>query len=211
MKSMNFIRILGVVTVLAGAASAQTERNERTGTDAGKGQQVNDSNPPGTPPGTPTKVPVSRDERGWRQTQEEADAARRSEGARKEKARNLVEDEYWIPARTDLPDRDAMRDGDANRNGRNLTAQDAGTSVGDREIARQTRRAVVSDKSLSTAAHNVKIISRGGTVTLKGRVDNEAEKQNIAEKTAAIVGAENVVNKLTVKTPRKSKSYGGNP
>lgn len=192
MKISSFIRVLAVATVMAGAASAETERNERTGTDDGRGQRENDSTPPGTPPGSPTVIPVNRDERGWRQTQGEADK-RKSDWATKEKTKGAVEREDW---------RDAMREGETDRNGRKLTAQDAGTSAGDREIARQTRRAVVQDETLSIAAHNVKIITRGGKVTLKGRVNNEAEKASIAEKAAAIVGPENVVNKLTIKTPK---------
>jgi hypothetical protein len=41
---------------------------------------------------------------------------------------------------------------------------------------RLIRAAIHKDKSLSTYAHNVKIITQGGKVTLKGPIHSEAEK-----------------------------------
>lgn len=41
---------------------------------------------------------------------------------------------------------------------------------------REIRRVVMNDKSLSTYAHNVKIIAPNGKVTLKGTVHTEDEK-----------------------------------
>lgn len=217
-KLSSLIRGLAVTTVMSGAALAAGQSDPRGTTDDGGGTPTRnyEATPPGNPtttPGSPTTIPENPGEHGWRQTQEEFDALpdarpsrekRKSDGATKKKTKDLVEGEDWTPAKSDLPDRDAMREGETDRKGRKLTAQDAGTSFADREIARQTRRAVVSDDTLSTAAHNVKIISRGGKVTLKGRVDSEVEKNSIVEKATAIVGAENVVNKMTVKA-RKSK------
>jgi osmotically-inducible protein OsmY len=63
----------------------------------------------------------------------------------------------------------------------------------------QIRKAIVADKSLSTYAHNVKVVSQNGRVTLKGTVHTEAEKSNIEAKACAVAGAENVVNNITVK------------
>jgi len=45
---------------------------------------------------------------------------------------------------------------------------------------------VVSDKSLSIAAHNVKIISRDGMVTLRGTVKSDDEKKSIEDKATEI-------------------------
>jgi len=56
----------------------------------------------------------------------------------------------------------------------------------------------MSDKSLSTSAHNVKVISQHGNVTLKGTVRSEEEKKAIQDKAASVAGASNVVNDLTV-------------
>jgi len=72
-------------------------------------------------------------------------------------------------------------------------------------MTQQIRRAIIKNKALSTYAHNVKIISRAGSVTLKGPVRTEDEK-NIIEKAAAkVAGKDMVSNELTVepKEPKK--------
>jgi osmotically-inducible protein OsmY len=68
----------------------------------------------------------------------------------------------------------------------------------DRNTTKQIRSAIFKDKSLSTYAHNIKIITQDGKVTLKGPVRTEEEKAGIAAKAAAVVGAENVTNQLEV-------------
>ena len=85
-----------------------------------------------------------------------------------------------------------------------------GQSSKDRELTRKIRRAVVSDKSLSTNAHNVKIIVRNGVVTLRGPVRAEEEKNAINAKAAQIVGASNVKDEITVmpKSWRDRRIYG---
>jgi len=55
------------------------------------------------------------------------------------------------------------------------------------------------DKSLSTYAHNVKIITQNGQVTLKGPVRSEGEKQAIETKATEVAGANKVTNDLNVK------------
>jgi osmotically-inducible protein OsmY len=65
------------------------------------------------------------------------------------------------------------------------------------------RKAIVADRSLSTDAHNVKVISRDGVVTLRGPVRSESEKSAVEAKAADVVGASNVKNELTVKTNTK--------
>jgi hyperosmotically inducible periplasmic protein len=82
---------------------------------------------------------------------------------------------------------------DANR------ADQQGMSENDREITRKIRKAVIADKSLSTYAHNVKIISRNGVVTLKGPVRSDQEKNAIDSAATQIAGAVNVKDELTVK------------
>ncbi len=69
----------------------------------------------------------------------------------------------------------------------------------DREITQQIRHSIMSDKSLSTYAHNVKIITQNGQVTLKGPVRSEDEKRAIEAKAAEIAGASKVTNELNVK------------
>jgi osmotically-inducible protein OsmY len=64
-------------------------------------------------------------------------------------------------------------------------------------ITRDIRRALIKDKSLSIAAHNVTIITKGGKVTLKGRVDTAAEKQTVESAASNVAGAGNVDDQLT--------------
>ncbi|EHJ46421.1 transport-associated protein [Solidesulfovibrio carbinoliphilus subsp. oakridgensis] len=83
-----------------------------------------------------------------------------------------------------------------------MNADKQGNQKADTEITRQIREAVTDDKSLSTYAHNVKIITKNGKVFLKGPVRTAEERTNIGEKAAAVAGAENVTNSLTI-APKK--------
>ena len=68
----------------------------------------------------------------------------------------------------------------------------------DRELARQVRKAIMADKSLSTYAHNVKIIAANGTVTLRGPVRSEDEKTVVETKAKGVTGVGGVRNEMTV-------------
>jgi hyperosmotically inducible protein len=68
----------------------------------------------------------------------------------------------------------------------------------DREISRKIRRSIVKDKSLSTYAHNIKIITRGGAVTLRGPVRSAEEKKAVEGKAAAVAGEANVKSEIQV-------------
>lgn len=83
------------------------------------------------------------------------------------------------------------------------TADNAKNGTSDRELMRQIRRDVVSDKSLSTYAHNVKIVSQGGKVTLKGAVHTEEEKKTIEELARKRAGEGNVTDEISVKGDNK--------
>lgn len=85
-----------------------------------------------------------------------------------------------------------------DRNQNEPTADQQKENSNDRELARQIRRAIVKDKSLSTDAHNVKIIAQNGSVTLKGAVKSDEEKQAIESKATEIAGAGKVSNELQV-------------
>ena len=80
------------------------------------------------------------------------------------------------------------------------TADQQSSAKTDRELTAQIRKAIVADKSLSLYAHNVKIITKGGSVTLKGPVKSDDEKQQIASKAAEVAGGpDKIDNQLTVK------------
>ena len=79
------------------------------------------------------------------------------------------------------------------------TADQQKENLPDRELTRQIRRSIVQDKSLSTYAHNVKVISQNGTVTLKGPVRSDEEKTAVEAKAAEIAGKDKVTSQLEVK------------
>ena len=79
------------------------------------------------------------------------------------------------------------------------TAEQQGENQADRDLARKIRKSITDDKSLSTYAHNIKVIARGGTVMLKGPVRSEEEKAAIEAKAVEVAGAANVKNEITVK------------
>jgi hyperosmotically inducible periplasmic protein len=79
--------------------------------------------------------------------------------------------------------------------------QGAGTSSAktDRETTAKIRKAIIADKDLSTYAHNVKVITTNGSVTLKGPVKSEDEKQKVASAAASVTSSDKITNELTVK------------
>lgn len=86
------------------------------------------------------------------------------------------------------------------------TAEQQGASRTDLETSRQIRKAIVGDKTLSTYAHNIKVITRNGQVTLKGPVRSSEEQAAVQAKAAEVAGPANVVNQTAVvasKTPTK--------
>ena len=89
-----------------------------------------------------------------------------------------------------------------------VTADQQKENAADRDLTKKIRQAVVGDKSLSSYAHNVKIVSQNGQVTLKGPVRSEQEKTTIEGKATEIAGAGKVTNEITVTAadaPKKPK------
>jgi hyperosmotically inducible protein len=68
----------------------------------------------------------------------------------------------------------------------------------DLAITANIRKAVVDDKALSLNAHNVKIITSAGIVTLRGPVKSEQEKQSIEAKAKQVVGVTRIDNQLEI-------------
>jgi osmotically-inducible protein OsmY len=79
------------------------------------------------------------------------------------------------------------------------TADNQASAKSDRLTTQKIRKAIMADKSLSTYAHNVKIITVDGAVTLKGPVKSDDEKQKVASEAASVVSADKITNDLTVK------------
>lgn len=82
------------------------------------------------------------------------------------------------------------RDNSANE----VTADQQKVNASDRDLTKKIRQSVMADKSLSTYAHNIKIISQNGAVTLKGPVKSNDEKRALVAKAVAVTGS---VGKVT--------------
>lgn len=78
------------------------------------------------------------------------------------------------------------------------TSGDQSNNKADLAITQAIRKAVVADKALSTNAHNVKIITTNGVVTLRGPVNSPEEKETIATKAKQVAGVKSVDNKLEI-------------
>lgn len=80
------------------------------------------------------------------------------------------------------------------------TADQQKENTTDRKMAQDIRKSIVSDKSLSTYAHNVKVIVQNGAVTLNGPVKSEDEKAAVEAKAKEVAGSTPIQNNLTVAT-----------
>jgi hyperosmotically inducible protein len=78
------------------------------------------------------------------------------------------------------------------------TADNASNGAADRDVMQKIRKAVMDDGSLSTNAHNCKIVAQDGTITLVGPVASEAERAKVEQIATANAGDRKVVNQLEV-------------
>ena len=96
------------------------------------------------------------------------------------------------------PDNSAVNKRDQNSGA--VTADQQKANATDRNLTKEIRQSVMADKSLSTYAHNVKIISQNGVVTLKGPVKSDEERKAIVAKAVAVTGsADRVTDQMSVK------------
>jgi hyperosmotically inducible periplasmic protein len=107
-----------------------------------------------------------------------------------------------VPLRA-LQDPPPAADNSKSNKDQSPTADDQKMNPADRELTKKIRASIHQDKSLSTYAHNIKIIAQSGKVTLKGPVRSEDEKANIAAKAVAVAGEGNVDNQLEVAPPKQ--------
>lgn len=87
-----------------------------------------------------------------------------------------------------------MRD----RNSMHLTPGNQSESAQDVQITKQIRQALIADKSLSTNAKNIKVMTINGVVTLRGPVLNATEREAILNKLKSMQGVLRVENQLEV-------------
>ena len=66
------------------------------------------------------------------------------------------------------------------------------------EVTAGIRRAVVEDSSLSTSAHNIKIVTNGNVVTLRGPVESAEEKKRVESLAVKAATGKQVRNELSI-------------
>jgi osmotically-inducible protein OsmY len=76
----------------------------------------------------------------------------------------------------------------------------------DADITRQIRQAIVKEKAVSHYAHNVKVVTQDGVVTLRGPVRSEQEKDAVQAIAVRVAGESNVKNELEVVPPQKGSN-----
>lgn len=96
------------------------------------------------------------------------------------------------------PDNSKANSNSVNSTDSMSTAEGQKNDPADISLTRRIRKSVIADKSLSTYAHNVKIVAVNGAVTLNGVVRDSHEKSVIEAKAQAIAGRGNVTDDLTI-------------
>jgi hyperosmotically inducible periplasmic protein len=97
------------------------------------------------------------------------------------------------------PAADNTKVNERDRSQNEPTADQQKDNRSDRDITQQIRQSIMKDKSLSTYAHNVKIITQHGQVTLKGPVRSEDEKRTVEAKANEVAGESKVTSELNIK------------
>jgi hyperosmotically inducible periplasmic protein len=90
-----------------------------------------------------------------------------------------------------------------NKDQTSPTADQQKMNPSDRAITQKIRKAVHDDTSLSTYAHNIKIITQDGKVTLRGPVRSEEEKNSLQAIAVTVAKEENVTNQLEIAPAKK--------
>ena len=97
-------------------------------------------------------------------------------------------------------DNTKMNKGDADKDA--TTADQQKMNSTDRATTQKIRAEIMKDKALSTYAHNIKVITRDGKVTLKGPVRTPEEKSAVEGKAASVAGESNVTSQLEIVPPK---------
>lgn len=100
------------------------------------------------------------------------------------------------PAKADA---DNTKKNERDRAGATKTPGDQSNRPEDLKLTATIRQQVVKDQSLTMTAKNVKIITAGGLVTLRGPVKSAEEKEKIETIAKAAAGEGKVDNQLEVK------------
>lgn len=96
-----------------------------------------------------------------------------------------------------------------DRDGNLPTPADQSNSEGDLQITARIRQAILDDPALSVTAENIKIITVGGKVTLRGPVKSAVEKSAIVAKAQQIAGTTQVDDQLEIAESTTNENTGG--
>jgi hyperosmotically inducible periplasmic protein len=86
-----------------------------------------------------------------------------------------------------------------DRSGETRTSGDQSNSPQDLKITTDIRQAIMKDNGLSMTAKNIKIITAGAQVTLRGPVNTAEEKAKIEQLAQSAAGNAKIDNQLEVK------------
>jgi osmotically-inducible protein OsmY len=89
------------------------------------------------------------------------------------------------------------------------TPQNQSNKDQDRTQLAAVRRAIVGEKSLSSMAHNVKILVDNGSVILRGPVKDAGEKAQLEALAKSVAGITGVDNQLDIKSNASKSNASG--
>lgn len=105
-------------------------------------------------------------------------------------------------AQSPPPDNTKTNANSTNSTAKSSTADGQANDASDVNLTKEIRQRVMAEKSLSTYAHNVKIVAVNGAVTLNGVVRDNHEKELVAAKAEEVAGKGKVTNLLKVAPPK---------
>lgn len=89
-----------------------------------------------------------------------------------------------------------------DNSGVTTTPIDQAENASDLAISAKIRQAIVDDKAFSVNAHNVKIITSTGVVTLRGPVKSMEEKNGVEAKAKQVAGVTRVDNLIEIEATK---------
>lgn len=96
-------------------------------------------------------------------------------------------------------DADNTKKNERDRSGETKTPGDQSNAPEDLKTTQAIRQALMKDEALSMTAKNIKIITSGGHVTLRGPVKSAEEKTKIDKLAKSAAGHAKIENQLEVK------------
>jgi hyperosmotically inducible periplasmic protein len=82
---------------------------------------------------------------------------------------------------------------------------DAHRPATDSEMMRKIRNSLLQDKTTSSYARHVRIISHAGSVRLEGKLPSAAARHAVEEKAIGVAGTANLTNNIEIQAPPVKK------